>query len=471
MTKGYHKLDGVEWPVGSQTLQERKSMVRKVTRARKQTDKKLAGYTAALKAGNKTEARKIADQYMKSYSGRLVAVVDQNRRRRRDQRYTLTKCHKIAAGIKAHKPCDEKVWVSLKPKKSGGKRVIQNFGLRRRSAQRMVRTILQLRVSPQKWQFTLKGVQNAIRIVKEFDPSPDTWVARLDITDFYGSFTCGGLNVSLWDIPKSIVKNTLLGEGSNIHYYHMYDFPMESYTKAARQGVPQGSVVSPLIGALAVSQIAWEPDDGVVLINYVDDFLILAPSKEKLEKAIFALDSAVTQELPGGNFHLKHEHLGTFSEGVDFLGHSFSFETEKSVVDKKYVFEEMFVIMPTPSVFKRLGDNVDTMSDKIKVAKKLFVKKGSEKHRDTFVSRLAELYAHLRGWKESFSECDPVLIDAVVKDVHLEIGELLHGTDVTSDQVVAASSFKKGWMHYSETSDQIELDLKHEDYGDDDDLV
>lgn len=458
MIKVHHSLDGKKLPVGSQKSQVVKQMIHKVTRARKQTDKKLTEYTTALKAGKKKDVRKIADQYMKSYSGRLAAVVDENHDRQEDQRYTLSKCHKLAAELKPHQPCEEKVWLSLKAKKNGGRRVIQKFGIRRRSAQRMVRTLIQFRITPPEWQFTLQGVQKAIREVKGFDPGPDIWVARLDITDFYGSFTHGGLNELLWEIPNSITKNTLLGEGSNTHYYHTYNFPTDVYTEAARQGVPQGSVVSPLIGALAVSEISWEPDDGVVLINYVDDFLILAPSKEKLEKATFALDSAVTHELPGGNFHLKHEQFGTFSEGVEFLGHHLFFE------------DGVMVIEPTPSAISRLHDNVQVMREKIEAARKRYLKKGEGKQRYKFVSRLAELYSHMRGWRESFSECHPVFVDGVVKDIHTDIGEFMHGTNLTIEEVIKASSLRQGGWRYSEMSDETELDLIHEDEGDEEEL-
>jgi CRISPR-associated protein Cas1 len=86
-----------------------------------------------------------------------------------------------------------------------------------------------------------------------------------------------------------------------------------------RQGVPQGSPISPLLANLFLSDFDLAIEQaGMKLIRYADDFLILAQDSEHAASAI-AIARDKLEEL---HLQLKDEktHIGSFEEGFRFLG-------------------------------------------------------------------------------------------------------------------------------------------------------
>jgi hypothetical protein len=88
----------------------------------------------------------------------------------------------------------------------------------------------------------------------------------------------------------------------------------------ARLGIPQGSGCSQIVGMFIVSQLAWPSLPVAPMINYADDFLLLALDPLVLDKAVGELTDAVSG-LPGGNFSVVLKAQRTASMGFEFLGH------------------------------------------------------------------------------------------------------------------------------------------------------
>src|SRR3546814_10287185 len=74
---------------------------------------------------------------------------------------------------------------------------------------------------------------------------------------------------------------------------------------AARLGIPQGSACSPIVSDYCMSRIPWSPSSGIALVNYADDFFLLATSIPLLAAGGDMLIDAVS-EIPGGTRSEEH---------------------------------------------------------------------------------------------------------------------------------------------------------------------
>jgi hypothetical protein len=142
---------------------------------------------------------------------------------------------------------------------------------------------------------------------------------------FYGSFEPEKLSPEL-PLPKEVVEHAVLGRHMEVVWdpehmkgktLHPSLSPRHILHKEARLGVPQGSACSSIIGAFCMSRLPWVPKVGVVMLNYVDDFLLLANSPSALAEAIDELTEAVG-DLPGGKFKLQLVEKGSASHGFCF---------------------------------------------------------------------------------------------------------------------------------------------------------
>src|SRR3546814_4896957 len=75
-----------------------------------------------------------------------------------------------------------------------------------------------------------------------------------------------------------------------------------------------------------MSRIPWSPSSGIALVNYADDFFLLATSIPLLAAGGDMLIDAVS-EIPGGTFKLKQLSEGSVHDGMAFLGHTFAFKS------------------------------------------------------------------------------------------------------------------------------------------------
>jgi RNA-directed DNA polymerase len=90
-----------------------------------------------------------------------------------------------------------------------------------------------------------------------------------------------------------------------------------------RQGIALGSPLSPILGAFFLTEL----DDalehlGLFSVRYMDDILVLAPTRWKLRQAVKVINHVLT------SLHLaKHPDktfIGSIARGFDFLGYHFS---------------------------------------------------------------------------------------------------------------------------------------------------
>src|SRR3546814_6047452 len=94
-----------------------------------------------------------------------------------------------------------------------------------------------------------------------------------------------------------------------------------------------------------MSRIPWSPSSGIALVNYADDFFLLATSIPLLAAGGDMLIDAVS-EIPGGTFKLKQLSEGSVHDGLAFLGHTFAFKsgalkTSPAEANQQYFWKEV----------------------------------------------------------------------------------------------------------------------------------
>lgn len=420
-----HQIDEIYLPVGKTDQETLEGLKKDFQIVKGREKKRFKEYGKALETGDLKEIRKAVDRYLKSGPARTVAAVSGNLAHRIGQRLTLWQSYKLAEEFKPHKPLEEKVRVYGKKKSSGGERPICVFGHEHRLGQSMVKKLLKERFKPRAWQYTHRGPAAAIKYVKSLEPTAELYARKLDIKDFYGSFDETNLVSFLNEMPDDVVRHIILSNDNVLT--NMDGSPLlGKLSQLASRGVAQGSTLSPLIGELAVSQLGWEGISEVQMLNYADDFLLIAPDIETLDEATKALTSAVAA-LPGGHFSLLEKDMldiasptSTFGAGVVFLGYHLKIWKDGSLD-----------VGPCGAASERFGEITEEMVRRIKKAVKQLKSKSVEKDGDEEVShlmlkaagRISQLYHYVKAWEGAFKETDPIILNNYVKPEFEKVAE------------------------------------------------
>ena len=172
----------------------------------------------------------------------------------------------------------------------------------------MVLDMLKAAFKPKAWQYGISGAQGrdeAVKNAKKFIEQGFVNAKHLDIRKFYDSFSHKGIMDSDLPLPISVIEHVVIGKHFDVSISKAL---LESYHGAlcceyadlvSAAGIPQGSATSPLVGGYFISKLDMKLSGTVRIINYADDFLVLANSASALSSAEKALKSAV-EDLPAG---------------------------------------------------------------------------------------------------------------------------------------------------------------------------
>lgn len=373
-------------------------------------------------------------KFLWSTDAALASAVRANKELSDRHRASLERCFKISSMLQMDGPITEPVVVRPRPK-NGGFRATHNFGIRHRMSQDMVRGVMDCHLVPRDFQYTFLGTHKAIADAKQFLKQGLVHFATLDIKEFFGSFKASLLAAEL-PLPKEWVDYVVIGR----HMAVVADMnglkcptiiPTHTLLHQARQGIPLGSSCASVVAGFCMSRLHWETSLGVAMLNYSDNFLILASTKKRLEKGIGRLEKAVAN-LPGGHFDLKLISAGHASEGLEFLGHTIKkvggiIETSPSYANENGFLREVI----------KLGEKVIAAShagNKLKAIKHLQV-----------------LCAAIKGWVQAFQECDRIAEREVFLLSHLQDDAAALGlkietiyAGVNADPQYAAASYVSG---------------------------
>jgi RNA-directed DNA polymerase len=160
------------------------------------------------------------------------------------------------------------------------------------------------------------GLKSTVRRV--YDQLPNyRFVLRTDVKDYYASINHYLLMEQLAEPIKDKFILNLLWQ-----YLHRMVEQGGLY-KEFQKGISRGCPLSPLIGAFFLTELDTKfQQDGLFYVRYMDDILILAPTRWKLRRAVKTLNETFTalklEKHPDKTF------IGRIEKGFDFLGYHFS---------------------------------------------------------------------------------------------------------------------------------------------------
>lgn len=94
-----------------------------------------------------------------------------------------------------------------------------------------------------------------------------------------------------------------------------------------KRGTPQGGVISPLLANIVLNHLDWTLEENEYkFVRYADDFVVLAKSRESVEKALTLVTRVIEDDL-GLELSPEKTKITSFNEGFEFLGFFISSRT------------------------------------------------------------------------------------------------------------------------------------------------
>jgi len=223
------------------------------------------------------------------------------------------------------RPSGERVKARPEPKATEGHRWVCIYSPLARAAQCMVKHIIFVVAGPSPYEFAQKGHGRdaAARVtLHEIKNGGVRCFGLADVKDCFPSITREMVKKAMPFLPMSIIDGTIF-----VHEETVIKFPYLSYENThhsetvIRSGLPQGSLVSPLIASKVLEPHLDAVDARLVLIH-VDNILIGAKTEGQIEAILTALASSL-KEQPGGSLQLKIEIRKLGDPELNFLGYRF----------------------------------------------------------------------------------------------------------------------------------------------------
>jgi RNA-directed DNA polymerase len=160
------------------------------------------------------------------------------------------------------------------------------------------------------------GLKSTVRRVHEQRPNY-RFVLRTDVRSYYASID----HFLLMEQLAKYIKDKFI-----LNLLWQYLHRMVEHGGLYREiqcGISRGCPLSPLIGAFFLSELDQTfQQDGLFYVRYMDDILILAPSRWTLRRAVKTLNQGLAnlklEKHPDKTF------IGRVEKGFDFLGYHFS---------------------------------------------------------------------------------------------------------------------------------------------------
>lgn len=233
-------------------------------------------------------------------------------------------------------------------KSGGGLRPIHAFGPVDRVRQRLALAAYGDRLKTAPGIYSAKGNGGRgvalARVVSllELDGAV-AWAVPLDIKGFFNSVNRGWVVDNL-PLPKAFTRSTILLDDGEEHVgefmrdcfgmartrakltrvSQVADRMLRELWNTSRAGLPQGAATSSAVATHIVADVLdiIELPQGVFLIVYADDMLILGATKDAVERAVETLCGTFASH-PAGPFVLHRANPRRISDGFQFLGMSF----------------------------------------------------------------------------------------------------------------------------------------------------
>jgi RNA-directed DNA polymerase len=231
------------------------------------------------------------------------------------------------------------------PKRTGGARRLCVPTVRDRvvqtAADLLVRPLFEAEFNDCSYAFRRgRSVRDAVRKVCELREQGYRWLVDADIDDCFDS------------IPHDRLLARLELLGLDPYVFHLFErwirveiYDGQSLTTPER-GIPQGSVVSPLLANLFLDQL----DESLalfeqVIVRYADDFLVLCRDQDRAEGALEVTDAL----LDGLGLALDRGKttIASFEHGFKFLGALFV-QDDVYLPYRRHKEESQPLVLPAP---------------------------------------------------------------------------------------------------------------------------
>lgn len=211
------------------------------------------------------------------------------------------------------------------------------FNFEAQLLQRLVADVVEAEANLAPCQFLYNGGKEAAieRVLKAFDDG-FTYACHLDIKNFYSSFDGTKVHEHL-GLPKEVVLKNVIGHyltftpigylkvlsNGNLNTFSGDPFcPIGDLVAAARSGIPQGSISSPIVAETLLAPIFGKLTTSCVVVNYADNTLILGKDENEVEKTFLALRSLLEKH-PVGPLLLSKFEFSKPGVPIRFLGYEF----------------------------------------------------------------------------------------------------------------------------------------------------
>jgi group II intron reverse transcriptase/maturase len=156
-----------------------------------------------------------------------------------------------------------------------------------------------------------RSVKQAVYQIKEYRDKGYIWVVDADIDSYFDSID----HILLLNKINRFVKDPGILKLMEM-WVKAEVWDGKEVTKLTR-GIPQGSVISPILANLFLDQLDEELlSQGFKLVRFSDDFIILCKSPEKAKEALGVIEGILDKLL----LELDEADIVSFDQGFKYLG-------------------------------------------------------------------------------------------------------------------------------------------------------
>jgi len=160
------------------------------------------------------------------------------------------------------------------------------------------------------------GAKAAVRAVAE-NLDQNQWVMRTDVKSYYASIQ----HDVLMDIVRAHVADVRVVD--LIDQYVRRNIYEDGIYETPTCGICLGCPLSPLMGALFLQELDRRMEDtGLCYARFMDDWVILAPTRWKLRQAVRIVNQVLADRMV--RQHPDKTFIGRIRRGFEFLGYAFA---------------------------------------------------------------------------------------------------------------------------------------------------
>ncbi len=259
-----------------------------------------------------------------------------------------------------------------------------------------------------------RGVPEAISLISETIKSGAKWYIRSDLKKFFQT------------IPKPNIQAFLRANIQEPQFVELFMAALETELcneEEVREhlnlfptgdvGVPQGSALSALCANIVLAEFDAKLNGrGIITVRYLDDFVILGPSKKAVDKAWLKAKEILARlkmEAHEPSSQSGKANSGELANGFDFLSYTVN---DKDAFPTAKCRKEF--LNDIKKAIKKSKDEINSAGDNPRRAE------------PRFVQSLALLDRKIRGWGDAFSATSkPIVLAQLDKKIDEILAEYL----------------------------------------------